>query len=114
MVWEYALVVLLLVLSFLVILLVPMVMNMNRAIKKFSATLETLNKDLPDIMYDISEITYRASKATEAMNNTIDDIVEIEKNISKHVKQPLVDVAASFGGIIQAFQAFITYFIRKK
>ena len=114
MAWEYALVALLLVLTFFVILLVPTVMNLNRVLKKLNKTADTLNEDLPDILYDISEITYRTSKASEHIKNTIEDLSEIEKTITREIKEPIIETAASIGGFLKAVQSFVTYFVKKK
>ena len=69
--WELALVMLLLVLSVLVIYLIPAIINFNRLVKKISKTADVLNDDLPDILYDVSEITYNASHTTKSIGKTI-------------------------------------------
>jgi len=112
--WEFALVLLLLVFSVLVIYLIPTVINFNRAVKKVSKTIDLLNEDLPDIMYDISEITYSSSKASKQIGKTIDNLSEVEQTLSKELKKPLLETAASVGGLLQAIQTFVTYFIKKK
>ena len=112
--WEFALVIFLLVLSVLVIYLIPTVINFNRALKKITKTIDMLNDDLPDILYDISEITYNASHATKNIGKTIENLSEMEQTISKEIKKPLLDTAAALGGFLQAIQAFVSYFVKKK
>ena len=114
MVWEIALVIFLLVLTVLVILLIPVLLNLRKTLIKISTLTENLNKELPDILADISEITYQASLASGKINNAVGDIAEMEKKISSEIKEPLLQVVGTLGGFLKAFQIFATYFLRKK
>ena len=114
MVWEIALVVLLVALSVLVILIIPAVLNLMKTLSKLSDTLDTVNKELPDILADVSEITYQASKTSERLHDAVDDIAQLERRVAHHVKEPMLEVAASLGGFLRALQAFLTYFVKKE
>jgi predicted PurR-regulated permease PerM len=112
--WEFALVIFLLVLTVLVILLIPVLLNFRKTLIKISTLTDNLNKELPDILADISEITYQASLTSGKINNVVEDIAEIEKKISSDIKEPLLQVVGALGGFLKAFQIFVTYFLRKK
>ncbi len=113
MIWEMALAIFLLVLSVLVILLIPTVLNLNRTLSKLSHTLDTVNKDLPDIMVDISDLTYNAAFSSEKISDTIGDIAELEQKMSREIKRPLLEAAATLGGFLQGIQAFLNLVSRK-
>jgi len=114
MVWEIALVILLLVLTVLVILLIPTVLSLLKTLAKISTLTDNINRDLPHILQNIDKLTDQASKASERISGAVGDIVEIEQKISNEIKQPVIEVAATLAGILKGLQTFITYFIRKK
>ena len=114
MVWEIALVIFLLVLTVLMILLIPVIINLRKTLTKISTLADNLNKELPDILADISEITYQASEVSEKINDTVGDITDIEKKISSEIKEPLLEVVGTLGGFLKALQIFATYFLKKK
>jgi uncharacterized protein YoxC len=114
MVWEIALVIFLLVLTALVIILIPTVLNLRNTLKKASKLLENVNGELPDILADVSDITYRANIATEKIDKTVSNITEVEKKISAEIKEPLMEVVGSLGGFLKALQIFFTYFVKKR
>ena len=113
MIWEIALVIFLLVLSVLVILLIPAVLNLMKTLARISELLENVNKDLPDILADISEITYQSSRASQRIHDAVDDIAAIERKVAREIKEPLIQAAASMGGFLKALQAFMRFFIKK-
>ncbi len=113
MIWEMALTIFLLILSVLVIMLIPTVLNFNRTLAKLSKTLDTVNKDLPDIMIDVSNLTYNAASSSEKISDTLSDIAELERKISREIKEPLLEAAVTFGGFLQGIQAFLNLLIRK-
>ena len=78
MVWEVALVVLLLVLTVLVILLIPTVVSFYRTLGKLSKTLDELNRELPEILQNIGDITDQTSRASRTLNSVVDNIAEFE------------------------------------
>jgi predicted PurR-regulated permease PerM len=111
--WEYALVIFLLVLTVLVILLIPVVLNLIKTLSRASALIENVNKDLPDILADISEITYQSSRASQRIHDAVDDIASIERKVTHEIKDPLIHAAASIGGFLRALQTFLTFFMKK-
>ena len=114
MVWEIALVILLLVLTVLVILLIPTVVQFFRTLKKFSKTLDEINQDLPQIMENLEEITNHASRTTRRIDNAVDDVLDIQQKISDELKEPAIDTIATLAGVFKGLQTFVTYFVKKK
>ena len=95
MLWEHALVILLLVLTVLVILLIPTVVQFYRALKKFNQTIDDVNHDLPQIMENLEEITSYTTRATRKINHAVDDVVDVQQKISDELKEPALDAIAT-------------------
>jgi uncharacterized protein YoxC len=114
MVWEVALVVLLLVLTVFILLLIPTVLSLYKTLGKFSKTLDELNKELPQILNNVGEITNQTSQASRTLNGVVDNIAEFEHKVSEEIKEPALEVIATLGGLFSGIQTFMTYFIRKK
>jgi len=114
MVWEIALIILLLVLTVLVILLIPTVVQFYRTLQKFNKTLDEINRDLPQIMENLEEITDHTSRATRGIDHAVDDVLEIQRKISDELKEPALDTIATLAGVFKGLQTFITYFVKKR
>jgi len=114
MVWEIALVILLLVFTVLAILLIPTVVQFYRILHKFNNTLNEINRDLPQIMENLEEITDHASRATRRIDHAVDDVVDIQQRISDELKEPALDTIATLAGVVKGLQTFVAYFIKKK
>jgi predicted PurR-regulated permease PerM len=112
--WEAALVLFLVVLTVLVIILIPTVLNFRNTLKRVSKLIENVNKELPDIMADINDITYRTNVASEKIDHIVNDVTNIEKKISAEIKDPLFELIGTLGGFFKAMQIFFTYFVKRK
>jgi len=114
MLWEDALVILLLVLTVLVILLIPTVVRFFRILHKFNKTLDEINRDLPQIMENLEEISTHTARTTRGIDHAVSDVLEIQQKISAELKAPALDTIATLAGMFKGIQTFMTYFIKKK
>jgi len=114
MLWEYALVILILVLTVFVILLIPTVVQFFRTLQKFSKTLDEVNQDLPQIMDNLEEITDYTSRTTRKINNAVGDVMDVQQKISDELKEPALDTIATLAGLFKGVQTFVTYFMKKR
>jgi uncharacterized protein YoxC len=114
MLWEHALVILILVLTVLVILLIPTVVQFLRTLKKLSNTLDEINAELPQILENLEEITSYTTRATRKINHAVDDVVDVQQKISDELKEPALDAIATLAGVFRGVQTFVTYFVKKK
>ena len=114
MLWEHALVILLLVLTVLVILLIPTVVQFFKTLKKISKTLDEVNQELPQIMENLEEITNYTTRATRKINHAVDDVVDVQQKISDELKEPALDAIATLTGVFKGVQTFVTYFVKKR
>ena len=113
MLWEFALVILLLVLTVLVILLIPTVVRFFRILHKLNTTLDDINQDLPKIMENLEEISDHTARATRGIDRALGDILEIQQKFSAELKEPALDAIATMAGMFKGLQTFMTYFIKK-
>ena len=114
MVWEIALVIFLLVLSMLTLLLIPTILQIRSTLSKASTFIDNVNTNLPNILNDVSQITNQAAKAGLQIQNAVDDLVDIERKISHHIKRPAEELAASLGALLKTIQTILSIFSRKK
>lgn len=114
MLWEMALTLLLLVLVVLVILLIPTVLQLRVTLSRISKLAENLNNDLPEILSNVRQISGHTSRAAENLNDVVSDVSDFEKKISKQLKEPAFEAAASLAGLLQGIHTFVTYFVKKK
>jgi len=101
MAWEIALIIFLLSLTVLIYLLIPFIFKMKNTLSKLNITLDALNKDLPEIMNNVQEISQTVSSVSGKIEDTVDDVVELEKLVSKEIKEPLQNIANSIGMLLQ-------------
>ena len=114
MLWENALVILILVFTVLIILLIPTVVQFYRTLKKLSHTIDEINKELPPIMENLEEITSYTTRATRKINHAVDDVVDVQQKISDELKEPALDVIATLAGVFKGVQTFFSYFVKRK
>ena len=57
MIWEIVLTLFFLALIVLVVMLVPVVMQLRQSLTKFNQAMDTLNKDLPEVMSNVNDIS---------------------------------------------------------
>jgi len=114
MVWEMVLVLLILVLIVFILLLIPAVLELRKTLSKLSNLTDTLNKDLPEILDNIRDISENTNHTTEKLHTFVSDVAEFEKKISNEIKEPALEAAASIAGLLQGIQTFVTYFVKRK
>ena len=111
--WEITLIIFLIV-TIIIIILLPLIIELKTTLKKISGLVDNLNKDLPEILANIKDISQHTSTASEKLQNTVGDIVEFEQKISSQIKQPVLEATATIAAIIRGLQAFLSYFVQKR
>lgn len=98
--WEVALIVLLLSLVALIYTAIPALLRLRTTLKNVNRTLEVVNQDLPAVMENVEEISGSVNSISKKVENTVDDIVELEQLFSKEIKEPLQNIANSIGMLL--------------
>ena len=101
MAWEIALIIFFLSLTVLVYLLIPVVFKFKETLKQINNTLGIVNKNLPDLMNNVQDISETLTVVSKKVEATVDDVVELEQLFSKEIKQPLQNIANSIGMLLQ-------------
>ena len=101
MVWEYALTILLLSLVVLIYLSIPVILKFRETLKKLNQTLDIVNSDLPEVMENVRDISESIYSISGKVEDTVEDIVELEQLFSKEIKDPLQNIANSIGMLLQ-------------
>lgn len=101
MVWETVLIFVSLMFLVLITLAIPILLRLKDTLRKANTTMDILNKDLPDVLSNLNEITGTLNNTTKKIETTIDDVVEIERMVSKEIKQPLQNIASSIATLLQ-------------
>lgn len=101
MAWEIALIIFLLSLTVLLYMLIPVIFNLRNTLKKVNGTLDVLNDDLPEILENVKDISGVVTSISGKIEDTIDDVIEIEQMVSKEIKVPLQNIANSIGLLLQ-------------
>ena len=114
MAWEMVMTLLVLIVIVFIILLIPSVLELRKTLARMTKLADTVNKDLPEILKNIRDISENANHTTERLNTVVTDVAEFEKKISSEIKEPALEAAASIAGFLQGIQTFITYFVKKK
>lgn len=108
MVWEIALVILLLSLTVFVFLLIPTIIQFRQSLKKINETLDIVNNDLPEVMSGVSDITKSLSAASGKIETAVNDLSEIEELVVKEIKVPLQHIAQAISVLLQLADRLFT------
>ncbi len=99
--WETALAFLLISLAVLAFQVIFLILRAKDTVKRLNTTLDVLNKDLPEMMENLTKISGSVAKSSERFETAIEDIAEIEQIVSKEIKDPLKNIAQALSTILQ-------------
>jgi uncharacterized protein YoxC len=121
MIWEIGL--LLIGIAFLLIAIfsIPALLQIRTTAQRFQTTSETLNRDLPNILHNLDEITssltgaadkvqHEADRLTyvvDKVREMTDDVVNLEKNIRREIESPIVEVLGTLTATVKGLRAFL-------
>ncbi len=108
-VWEVAFVIFLLSLTVLVYLLIPVVLRFRETLGKVNKTLLVLNDDLPEILKNVQSITERLDRVMKTAEGAVEDIANIERTVTKEIKEPLMNIAQIIGTVIQLLNRLLSW-----
>lgn len=100
-IWEIALAFLLISMAVLAFQVIFLMLQLKDTVKRFNRTLETVNKDLPELMTNMKVITDAVANSSSKLESTVQDIAEIEKIVSTEIKDPLKHIAQTVSSLLQ-------------
>lgn len=101
MIWEIVLTLFFLALIVLVVMLVPVVMQLRQSLTKFNQAMDTLNKDLPEVMSNVNDISKSLTVTSTKIENAADNFAEIERLITEQIKVPLRTIAQIIASLLK-------------
>ncbi len=107
MIWEIVLTIFFISLIVLIILLIPIVLQFRESLSKLNQTLDTINKDLPQMMNNFTEVSKSLTVATVKIENAVDGFSEIEKMITEQIKVPLKTIANIIATLLKLLTALL-------
>ncbi|KAA3610418.1 MAG: DUF948 domain-containing protein [Calditrichaeota bacterium] len=107
MFWEYALGAFFISLIVLVAFLIPVINQFRDSLSKLNQTLDTVNRDLPQLMNNFTEVSKSLTVATEKVEKAVDGFSEIEKMITEQIKVPLKTIANIISTLLKLLTALV-------
>lgn len=107
MIWEIVLTVFFGVLIVLAGFLIPVVLQFRESLTKLNQALDTINKDLPIMMNNFTEVSKSLTVATVKIENAVDGFSELEKIITEQIKIPLKTIANIIATLLKLLTALV-------
>ncbi len=101
MYWEIAFVVFLAALTALVVLLIPIVLQIKESVGKLNQTLDTVNKDLPEVMSNLKDLSGNLTNTTIKVETAISSLAEIEEAFTHQIKARLATLGSALSTVIK-------------
>ncbi|MCK6619501.1 MAG: DUF948 domain-containing protein [Calditrichaceae bacterium] len=128
MIWEISTLIASIALLILVAFLIPAILQVRRTIKKMEDLSEKLDRDLPDILVNVREISanlsailqtgrYQAESLGEALDQVrgaMGDIVGFQRRVKREIESPLLRTVDFISAASRAVQTFLVVFLSHK
>ncbi len=128
MIWEISTLIASIALLILVAFLIPTILQVRRTIKKMEDLSEKLDRDLPDILVNVREISanlsailqtgrYQAESLGEAFDQVrgaMGDIVGFQRRVKREIESPLLRTVDLISAASRAVQTFLVVFLSHK
>ena len=125
MIWEIS--TLIASISFLILIafLVPSILQFRRAAKKFEDVSEKLERDLPDILANIREISINLSalmaagrhhaeslgETVDQVKGAVDDVVGFQRRVKRQLESPFLRTLNMVSAATRAAHTFLAIFL---
>lgn len=70
--------------------------------------LDTLNKDLPQVMTNFSEVSKTLSLATVKIESAVDNFSELERIVTNQIKMPLKTIAQIIATMLKLLTTLVS------
>jgi len=111
LIWLITLILFFFSLTILVILLIPIVIQFRGTLTKLDQALDVLNKDLPQVMTNFSDVSKSLSLATVKIETAVDNFSELERIVTNQIKVPLKTIAQIIATMLRLLTTLVS---RKK
>jgi hypothetical protein len=128
MIWEISLLIVSIAVLILVAFLVPAILQFRRSAMSLEAVTTKLDRDLPDILANLKEISINLSamlatgrhhveslgEAVGQVTGAVDDMVGFQKRVKRQLESPLLQSLNMVSAVAKAAHSFLTVFLSYK
>ncbi len=121
MLWEISLFIIAIAFFLLVVFSIPTIMQVRRTAHHLEQTSRTLNHNLPGILTNVDEITTNLTRTTqsirsqveglsvavEKIQNMVDDVVGLERELRSEIEPPVVETLNTVTAIVKGLRKFV-------
>ncbi len=121
MLWEISLLIIAIAFFLLVVFSIPAILQVRRTAHHLEQTSRTLNHNLPGILTNVDEITTNLTRTTqtirsqveslsvavEKIQNMVDDVVGLEKELRNEIEPPIVETLNTITAIVRGLRTFL-------
>lgn len=107
MIWEIVLTLFFIALIVLIVLIIPVVLQFRESLSKLNLTLDTVNKDLPQMLANFTDVSKSLTVASAKIEKAVDNFSEIERMITDQIKVPLRTIAQIISTLLKLLTALI-------
>jgi len=108
----------------MIIFLIPSILQIRRAAKNLSETLETLNRSLPEILKNLEDITFNIRQASDTVHMQVEGlalvvgriqsimgfILDLEELLRGKMKLPVFQVLTNIMAFKRGLQTFLSVY----
>lgn len=106
-IWPIVLTLFFLGLIVLIILLIPVILQVRESLSKLNQALDTVNKDLPMVMTNVSDVSKTLNIASVKIEGAVDSFSDLEKTINQQIRVPLKTIASIIATLLKILTAMM-------
>jgi len=105
--WPIVLTLFFLGLTVLIILLIPVILQLKDSLGRFNQTLDIVNKDLPTVMSNMSDVSKTVNLASVKIESAVDNFSDLEKTINQQIRVPLKTIASIIATLLKIMTTIV-------
>jgi len=106
-IWPIVLTLFFLGLTVLIILLIPVILQVKESLSRLNQALDIVNKDLPTVMTNISDVSKTLNIASVKIEGAVDSFSDLEKTINQQIRVPLKTIASIIATLLKILTAMM-------
>jgi ABC-type transporter Mla subunit MlaD len=106
-IWPIVLILFFLGLTVLIILLIPVILQVKESLSRLNQALDILNKDLPTVMTNVSDVSKTLNIASVKIEGAVDSFSDLERTINQQIRVPLKTIASIIATLLKILTAMM-------
>jgi len=104
-IWPVVLTLFFLGLIILIILLIPVILQFRESLSRLNQALDTVNKDLPTVMTNVSDVSKSLNIASVKIEGAVDSFSDLERTINQQIRVPVKTIASIIATLLKVLTA---------